>query len=161
VRERRPLQAGLRRDPRGAVALSALDRAVLAERVLAVERHLDRVADRLPASRDDFQPSTDASDAVVLHLWQATQIVIDLAMGACLTLRLGTPRSYADAFRRLENGGIIDTVLADRLVRAAGFRNLVAHGYESLDMARVHEAATSGPADLRQFLACLGHLRDA
>lgn len=128
---------------------------------MAIGRHLDRVAERLPAAPDDFRPSTDASDAVVLHLWQATQIVIDLAMGSCLALRLGTPRSYADAFRRLENGGIVDTALADRLVRAAGFRNLVAHGYESLDMARVHEAATSGPADLRQFLACLGDLRGA
>lgn len=123
---------------------------------MAVERHLERVADRLPASPADLRPATDASDAVLLHLWQATQIVIDLAMSACLRLSLGTPGSYADAFRRLENGGIIDAALADRLVRAAGFRNLVAHAYESVDMARVHEAATTGPADLRRFLACLG-----
>lgn len=122
---------------------------------MVVERHLDRVRDRLPASSDDFRPASDASDAVVLHLWQATQIVIDLAMGACLALGLGTPRSYGDAFRRLENDGVIDTALADRLVRAAGFRNLVAHAYESLDMARVHEAARTGPADLRRFLACV------
>ena len=120
---------------------------------MAVERHLHRVRDRLPASRDDFRPASDASDAVVLHLWQATQIVIDLAMGACLALDLGTPRSYGDAFGRLEREGVIDAALADRLVRAAGFRNLVAHAYESLDMARVHEAATTGPADLRRFLA--------
>ena len=123
---------------------------------MAVERHLERVASRLPASPADLRPATDASDAVLLHLWQATQIVIDLAMSACLRFSLGTPASYADAFRRLENGGIIDAALADRLVRAAGFRNLVAHAYESVDMARVHESATTGPADLRRFLACLG-----
>ena len=135
--------------------MRVLDRAVLAERVMVVERHLERVADRLPASLAGFRPATDTADAVLLHLWQATQIVIDTAMGACLNLSLGTPCSYADAFRRLENEGIISTVLADRLVRAAGFRNLVAHAYESLDMARVHEAARTGPADLRRFLACL------
>ena len=44
------------------------DRAVLAERVMAVERHLRRVADRLPAAPEDLQASTDASDAVILHL---------------------------------------------------------------------------------------------
>ena len=70
-----------------------IDRAVLAERVNAVERHLRRVADRLPATADAMAPATDASDAVILHLWQATQIVIDLAMSACLSLRLGTPSS--------------------------------------------------------------------
>ena len=88
--------------------MSVLDPAVLAERTMAVERHLARAADRLPSSSADLHPATDASDAVVLHLWQATQIVIDVAMGACLALRLGTPGSYADAFRRLQNSGIIE-----------------------------------------------------
>jgi uncharacterized protein YutE (UPF0331/DUF86 family) len=128
-------------------------RAVLAERVMVVERHLARVAERLPEAPDGLQPATDASDAVVLHLWQATQIVIDLAMAACAALNLGTPSSYGDAFRRLEQTGAVDSALADRLVRAAGFRNLVAHAYETLDMSRVHAAATRGPADLRAFLA--------
>jgi uncharacterized protein YutE (UPF0331/DUF86 family) len=135
--------------------VSALDRAVLAERTMAVERHLVRVAERLPALPSEIKPMTDASDAVVLHLWQATQIVIDLAMSTCLLLNLGTPSSYGDAFRRLQQAHVIDEPLADRLVRAAGFRNVVAHAYDTLDMTRVHRAATEGPADLRAFLAVL------
>lgn len=135
--------------------MSAFDRAVLAERAMAVERHLRRVAERLPASASDMQPATDVSDAVILHLWQATQVVVDLAMAACLTLKLGTPASYADAFRRLERANVIEPALADRLVRAAGFRNVVAHAYDTLDMRRVHAAATGGPTDLRAFLALL------
>ena len=135
--------------------MTAFDASVLAERAMAVERHLRRVADRLPESPADLRPSTDASDAVLLHLWQATQIVIDLAMAACLARDLGTPGSYADAFRRLQAAGLIDVALAGRLVRAAGFRNVVAHAYETLDMARVHEAATRGPADLRTFMAAM------
>lgn len=135
--------------------MSTLDRAVLAERTMTVERHLRRVVERLPAASVDLQPATDASDAVTLHLWQATQIVIDLAMTACLSLKLGTPASYADAFRRLEHAQIIDTRVADRLVRAAGFRNIVAHADETLDMRRVHAAAMNGPADLLGFIARL------
>jgi uncharacterized protein YutE (UPF0331/DUF86 family) len=135
--------------------VSPLDRAVLAERTLALERHLTRVAERLPTSAADLVAATDASDAVILHLWQATQIVIDLAVAACVALGSGTPQSYADAFRRLQDVGIIDEPLASRLVRAAGFRNVVAHAYERLDMARVFRAATDGPADLRAFVAVI------
>lgn len=135
--------------------MSVFDRAVLAERTMAVERHLRRVAERLPSTATDLQPATDASDAVVLHLWQATQIVIDLAMAACLSLKLGTPSSDGDAFRRLQQAAVVDATLADRLVRAAGFRNVVAHAYETLDMGRVHEAAVKGPADLLALLAIL------
>jgi uncharacterized protein YutE (UPF0331/DUF86 family) len=135
--------------------VSPIDRAVLAERTVALRRHLSRVASTLPSSADEFAASSDASDSVILHLWQATQIVIDLAVGACVALEAGTPQSYADAFRRLQAAGIIEAALADRLVRAAGFRNVIAHAYESLDLARVHRAATSGPPDLLAFVAAL------
>jgi uncharacterized protein YutE (UPF0331/DUF86 family) len=131
---------------------------LLAEKVSAVERHLRRVSERLPENAADLLPMTDASDAVILHLWQAVQIVIDLALATCVRLGLGSPPSYADAFRRLAAAGYLDSQLAGRLARAAGFRNVVAHAYDSIDMARVHRAASQGPADLRAFLAALARL---
>lgn len=135
--------------------MSPIDRDLLAERTVVIERHLARVAEKLPPSADAFAPATDASDAVILHLWQATQMVIDIATATCLRLSLGTPASYADAFDRLRGAGVIDEALASRLVRAAGFRNVVAHAYERLDMRRVHAAALAGPADLRALLAAV------
>lgn len=135
--------------------MTPFDREVFAERVAAVERHLARVEERLPGSPDDLEASTDASDAVILHLWQATQVVIDLATAACVRLAFGTPATYADAFTRLADAGVIDPALAERLSRAAGFRNLVAHAYDRLDLRRVHEAARTGPSDLRAFLRAL------
>ena len=135
--------------------MSELDPQLLAERAMAVERHLGRVGERLPGHASDFRPSTDAADAVILHLWQAVQIVIDLAVTACLRFDLGAPQGYADAFRRLEAAGIVDPPLADRLVLATGFRNVVAHAYETIDMQRVHRAASDGPVDLRAFLGAL------
>lgn len=133
--------------------MTALDLHVLAERVSAVERHLARVGARLPPSAAALRPATDASDAVVLHLWQAVQIVIDLAVSLCVRLHLGAPSSYVDAFGRLARAGHIDAALAARMGKAAGFRNLVAHAYEGPDMQRVHAAAVDGPVDLRAFLA--------
>lgn len=132
-----------------------LDREVLAERAGAIERHLERVAARLPEDPEDLQPSTDTADVVILHLWQAVQLTIDLAVAACSHLKLGAPSDYGDAFSRLAQAGHLNEELARRLVRAAGFRNQVAHAYEKLDMARVHRAAREGPADLRAFLGAL------
>ena len=92
---------------------------------------------------------------MILHLWKAVQIVIDLALAACLHFNLGTPESYGDAFRRLSSAGLLENALAERLSRSAGFRNFVAHADESLDMRLIHGAACEGPADLRTFLAWL------
>jgi uncharacterized protein YutE (UPF0331/DUF86 family) len=133
----------------------SLDLEVLDERAAVVERHLARVAQKLPQTSAELTPNSDASDAVILHLWQATQIVLDIALGACAQLKLGTPAGYADAFVRLAASGVLDATLAHKLAAAAGFRNLVARGYESIDLARVHLAAAHGPADLRAFLAAI------
>jgi len=138
--------------------VTGVDPMLLAEKAAAIERHLDRVAERLPASPADLQQMTDEADAVILHLWQAVQGIIDLAMSACVRLGLGTPKSYGEAFDRLAAAGHLDAALSQRLALAAGFRNLIAHAYGTLDMERVHAAATSGPADLRQFLAALAVL---
>ena len=104
--------------------MTALDRQLLAERAATLERHLERIATHLPARPEDLAPG-DACDVVILHLWQAVQLVIDLALSACSDLRLGTPASYADAFSRLASAGKLDAELVRRLARAAGLRNLM------------------------------------
>jgi uncharacterized protein YutE (UPF0331/DUF86 family) len=132
-----------------------LDPEVFAERVAAVERHLIRVQNKLPGDRDAFVASTDASDAVILHLWLAVQIVIDMAVSACVRLHLGAPATDADAFEKLAAAGHLESGLARRLTKAAGFRNVIAHAYESIDMGRIYDAAVDGPRDLRGFFTSM------
>ena len=95
-----------------------LDRDTFAEKAQALERHLGRVARRLPASVEEFRPASDA-----------------------------------DAFQRLADAGVLESGLARRLRLAAGFRNVVAHGYDQLELTRVWRVAREGPPDLRAFLA--------
>jgi uncharacterized protein YutE (UPF0331/DUF86 family) len=94
-------------------------------------------------------------DAVVLHLWQAMQLAIDLAVAECVARGLGSPPDYASAFRELARCGAIEEALGERLVRAVAFRNVVAHAYDTLDLRQVWLAGKHGPTDLRNFLAAL------
>ena len=50
---------------------------------------------------------------------------------------------------------VLAAELADRLARAAGFRNVLVHADAKLDLPRLHAIARSGPPDLRAFLAAL------
>src|SRR4051794_29658320 len=116
--------------------MSRLDRALFAEKTAVIERHLARVAERLPPDPEELRPMTDTSDSVILHLWQAVQAVLDLATTACVQFRLGAPQNYGEAFQRLMAAGYLEPDLAARLIRAAGFRNVVAHTYEQIEMDR-------------------------
>ena len=82
--------------------------AILAEKIAAVDRHLRRVAERLPRSSSELRPMTDTSDAVILHLWQAVQVVIDLAVSTCVRMGLGAPANYGEALRRLADAQIVE-----------------------------------------------------
>lgn len=62
---------------------------------------------------------------------------------------------FADQADAAFDADALLAALADRLVRAAGFRNLVAHAYERLDMTRVHLAARAGPAVVRACVAAI------
>ena len=135
--------------------MSVLPHDLLAEKAAAIERHLARVDSHVPPAPALLEPGTDATDVVVLHLWQAVQIAIDLAIATVVRLAEPAPATYADAFRALARRQILPEPLAQRLVRAAGFRNRVVHAYEGIDLAMVTQTARTGPADLRAFLACL------
>ena len=69
--------------------------------------------------------------------------MIDLAVGACVAHGAGTPQNYADAFRRLQQAAVIEPGRADRLVRAAGFRNVVA---QARDRVRYGDAWIARPS---------------
>jgi uncharacterized protein YutE (UPF0331/DUF86 family) len=133
----------------------AVDGELLAERTATVLAHLDRVAAHLPSDPADLRPMSSPTDTVVLHLWQAIQVVIDLATATCVRLGLGSPPTYGDAFRRLAEAGLLDPQLGTRLARAAAFRNLLVHADARLDLQRVHAIAQAGPDDLRAFLTAL------
>ncbi|MCB9740483.1 MAG: DUF86 domain-containing protein [Deltaproteobacteria bacterium] len=135
--------------------MSSLDAEVLAEKVAAIERHLARVEAKTPPEPGVLLPMSDASDAVILHLRQAVQIAIDLVVATAVRRAASAPATYAEAFRALAGLGLLNAALAERLARAASFRDRIAHAYEGLDLQQVTEAARTGPADLRAFLAAL------
>lgn len=97
----------------------AVDGELLAERTATVLAHFDRVAAHLPADPADLRPMSSPTDTVVLHLWQAIQVVIDLATATCVRLGLGSPPTYGDAFRRLAEVGLLDPQLGTRLATGA------------------------------------------
>lgn len=129
----------------------ALDSETLAEKFAILERHLDRVQSRLPLHSEDFQAGTDACDSVILHLWQAIQITLDVAITWCIRRNLGAPTSYANAFERLAQDGAIDQSLAQSMIRAVGLRNRIAHTYEEINLSIVYVAAKNARPDLQAF----------
>jgi uncharacterized protein YutE (UPF0331/DUF86 family) len=62
------------------------------------------------------------------------------------------PRDYFDSFVALGREGVLPAEFAKRLAACAGLRNRIAHLYDKIDPARVHEALQSAVRDVPEYL---------
>jgi uncharacterized protein YutE (UPF0331/DUF86 family) len=139
--------------------MKAIDPELLKERTRVLESHLARLEATLPAEAQEFKLGTDACDVVSLHLLFAIQLVLDVSIFASIHFGLQAPASYDDAVARLAHAGRISDSLADRLEKAANFRDAFVHAFDQLDAASIYRGAKVLPDDLRMFMADLaGHL---
>lgn len=139
--------------------MKAIDAELLRQRSRVLETHLGRIQDALPADAVAFKRGADAVDVVSLHLLFGIQVVLDLAVFACIHFGLQAPASYDEAVARLAHAGRISDPLAERLEKAANFRDAFVHAFDDLDPATIYRAARALPDDLRMFMADIaGHV---
>jgi uncharacterized protein YutE (UPF0331/DUF86 family) len=60
----------------------------------------------------------------------------------------------------LQENGFISADLADKMVKAVGFRNLLVHEYQKIDLQRLYETAEKNVDDLMAFLASIFRMLD-
>lgn len=92
----------------------------------------------------------------VLHTLQlAIQAALDVASHIVSADRLGEPRSNAELFLFLQRGGWLSDNLVPKLRAMVGFRNVVVHGYDDVDLSIVRDILEHRLDDLLGFVAAI------
>ena len=132
-----------------------VDKAVLAKKIASVKDAVTRIRAVLPASVDAFASDRTSREVVVLNLFVALQECVSLAAHWLADSGVDVPAGYREMFLMLASEGALDRSLAERLAAASGLRNLIAHQYGALDLARIYEIAASNLDDLQDFCEAL------
>jgi uncharacterized protein YutE (UPF0331/DUF86 family) len=132
-----------------------VDEAVQAAKIAAVTDAVQRIRSVLPASPEILRADRTAREVIVLNLFVAIQECLALATHWLADAGRTVPSSYSDVFLALAEDRIIDRQLAQRLIAAAGFRNLVAHQYGIIDTTRLFAIASEDLDDLLDFCRAL------
>lgn len=103
-------------------------------------------------------PEKIASDVreerFVVHTLQlAIQSALDVAFHLLSDEGWGEPHSNREGFAILARKGVLEAPLADTLARMVGFRNVIVHGYEVVDLAIVRDVVEHRLGDLEAFAA--------
>lgn len=85
----------------------------------------------------------------------AIQAALDAASHVVSDERLGEPVSYRELFDLLEKADYIPADLARELEKMAGFRNVLVHGYDDVDVAIVRDIVDNRLSDLLRFVDCI------
>jgi uncharacterized protein YutE (UPF0331/DUF86 family) len=85
----------------------------------------------------------------------AIQAALDVGSHVVSDERLGEPETGREVFRLLAKAGVVDAVLAERLERMAGFRNVVVHLYQEVDLGIVRDVVENHLGDLLEFVTAI------
>jgi uncharacterized protein YutE (UPF0331/DUF86 family) len=131
------------------------DKDLILAKASSVKRHIDRVKAKSVADMAIFLQDLDRQESVAFNMHLAIQNCMDIAAHIISEEGLGVPGSAGDMFFLLQENGFISADLADKMVKAVGFRNILVHEYQKIDLQRLYETAEKNVDDLMAFLASI------
>ncbi len=100
----------------------------------------------LPFEQDHLR-----QDAIAANLQRAAEQSIDLANHVIRKGKLGLPKESRESFEILAKAKIISPELADKLKGMVGFRNIMVHQYQEMDIKIMVEVIEHHLDDLIAF----------
>lgn len=101
---------------------------------------------------DEIRRDVREERFVEYTLQLAIQAALDVASHVVSDERLGEPATNRELFDLLERHGWLGPELAARLRDMAGFRNVLVHGYETVDLGIVEDVVRHRLDDLLAFV---------
>ncbi len=104
------------------------------------------------ARPDQIETDTREERFVAYTLQIAIQAALDIASHIVSDLRLGEPETNRQMFDRLLSAGWLSSELTETMYRMSGFRNIVVHGYQTVNTKILRDIVENRLDDLLQFV---------
>jgi uncharacterized protein YutE (UPF0331/DUF86 family) len=128
-----------------------MDPDIVKAKLESLSRCIARIESKAPESAQDLMRDPDAQDIIALNLERAVQLCVDIGSHVLLDFDVPSPESMSGVFAALGKAGVLSVPLAERMSKAAGFRNIAVHDYASVDWNIVFSIVTTRLGDFRGF----------
>lgn len=119
-----------------------VNRPIILKKISHVRHNLSRLREKETISLKNFKDDLDVQDVVLHNLQLAIQGCLDIGSHVVSDEGWGIAGSLNEIFYILQDRGVIKAELTERLVSMVGFRNILIHEYEdvNLDIVQHHIA---------------------
>ena len=125
------------------------DAELVAKKLAELETYVRELHDL--ARPDELRTNLRERRFVEHSLQLAIQAALDVASHIVSDEKLGEPRTNRELFELLERKGWIGADLAAHLRNMVGFRNVLVHGYDTVDLDVVEDVVRNRLGDLLAF----------
>ncbi|MES0490511.1 MAG: DUF86 domain-containing protein [Leptospirales bacterium] len=98
-----------------------------------------------------FEQDHLKQDAIAINIQRAAEQCIDLANHVVRIQKLGIPKESKDGFVMLADAKIIPQDLSGKLIKMVGFRNILVHQYQELEIKIMQDIIENHLEDFIDF----------
>lgn len=128
-----------------------VDIALLRRILNALNESLEHLKSKQAVLFEEYKNDRDIQAIVERRLETAIQSCIDIGNHIIAQQNLGSPSDYGEIFLILSQKGIINNKLADKLIKMAGFRNVLIHEYRDILIEKVYDILKNRLSDFYEF----------
>lgn len=114
-----------------------VDNDLILAKASSVKRHLRRIEEKRNIDLKTFLKDIDRQESILFNLQMAIQKCIDIAAHIISDEGLGVPASTNEMFYLLEENGYLHGDITEKMVKSLGFRNLIVHEYDKIELDQV------------------------
>ena len=129
-----------------------VDREVVLGRINHLEKNIEYLEGVKSYSKNEFSENQDIYYRYERALHLTIEAVIDIGNHLIADQKLKTPESNKEIFLILNKNDIIDQGLSDKLIKMAGFRNILVHDYLDLDRELEYDIILNNLKDIKEFM---------
>lgn len=129
--------------------------AVLENRTSLAKKYLTILRTYSKLTKEQVLHDTTFRGAIERYLYLAIQSSIDLAEAYISYKKYRKPQNIRDAFRILNEHRKISRPLLEIMLKMTGFRNVIAHNYDTIDEEILYDVFKNHSKDIRALLAAL------
>jgi uncharacterized protein YutE (UPF0331/DUF86 family) len=137
-----------------------IDAELINRKLVLISQDLEALAQFAQMPLDDYLGQDVNEAAAERYLERMIGRMIDINFHILVESGKAPPPDYFHSFLRLSDLGIYEHDFAERIAKAAGLRNRIAHGYEEIDARFVYQAIKQAREDVPVYIKSIMNYLD-
>lgn len=131
--------------------MNDLENSVLNRLFGEIDESLQKLEGFSKLSKNEFMSQGEKIDATKYNFIVAIEAMIDICNRIISMKKLGSPQDYSQVIKIMNQKGLFEAALSERLIEMVKFRNMLVHLYWKIEDDRVYEYLKKNLDDFEAF----------